>query len=72
MLYSCCVWTHTGTHENSANKVKSRKRKLKIGKCNMAKNKTDSEELNKNTFHDFYILARDRISQLKKNENVLL
>lgn len=32
----------------------------------MAKNKTDLEELNKNIFHDFYILARDKISQLQK------
>lgn len=36
----------------------------------MAKNKTDSEELNKNTFHDFYILARDRISQLQKKRRM--
>lgn len=32
----------------------------------MAKNKIDSEELNTNIFYDFYILARDRISQLQR------
>lgn len=32
----------------------------------MAKNKIDSEELNKNIIYDFYILARDRISQLQR------
>lgn len=32
----------------------------------MAKNKIDSEELNTNIFYDFYILAKDRISQLQR------